>query len=145
MAKMPKVSLSFSEISDRMRTAALPEVDVVVGIARGGIVPATMLAHQLACPLHLLWINYRDDANQPRYGAPKQLAGNLPDLSSYQQVLLVDDVSVSGKTLALARRLLNHPKVHTFTLKGTADCVLFPEIAACVNWPWKPIPTEKVV
>jgi hypoxanthine phosphoribosyltransferase len=53
------------------------------------------------------------------------------------RILLVDDVSVSGQTLALARSLLKGYEVITFTLKGKADFVLFPEITACVNWPWK--------
>ena len=131
-----KVSLSFSEISSRLQKVALPPIDHVVGIARGGIVPACTLAHQLQCELTILRINYRNDDNRPRYEVPQNLSSTLPDLSHAHSLLLVDDVSVSGKTLALAKQLLNHPRVYTFTLKGKADFVLFPEVNSCVNWPW---------
>jgi hypoxanthine phosphoribosyltransferase len=51
-------------------------------------------------------------------------------------VLLVDDVSVSGATFKLARELLMGATIATLACKGKADFVLFPEVAACVNWPW---------
>jgi len=51
--------------------------------------------------------------------------------------LLVDDVSVTGKTLKCAVENLQDYTVYTFVLKGKADYVLFPEINTCVEWPWK--------
>jgi hypoxanthine phosphoribosyltransferase len=54
-----------------------------------------------------------------------------------QRVLLVDEVSVTGKTMEFAKTFLTEHEVITFALKGKADYVLFPEIASCVNWPWK--------
>jgi len=131
-----KISLDFELISKALKTISLPVVDCVVGIAEGGIVPASLLAHQLELPLHLLRINYRAPDNSPRHPAPTLLA-ELPILSIGSRILLVDDVSVSGQTLNLARELLKQHEVVTFTLKGRADFVLFPEIASCVNWPWK--------
>jgi hypoxanthine phosphoribosyltransferase len=49
----------------------------------------------------------------------------------------VDEVSVTGKTMEFAKTFLTEHEVITFALKGKADYVLFPGIAACVNWPWK--------
>ncbi len=132
-----KVTLDFVTISQALKNVQLPPVDCVVGIAEGGIVPAALLAHQLALPLQLLWINYRAPDNSPRRSAPELLVENVPLLPDGARILLVDDVSVSGQTLSLARSLLKQYEVVTFTLKGQADFVLFPEIAACVNWPWK--------
>ncbi len=132
------VNLTFLEISNRMRRMAFPPVDRVVGIRSGGVTPAAMVAHQLGLPLDYLSINYRDESNQPRYEEP--LVQETPfDLPAGSRLLLVDDVSVSGKTLrAAAQRLAGH-HLTTFTLKGrAADLVLFPEIAPCVQWPWKP-------
>ena len=137
MDKQSKVSLAFREISKRLHEVALPPIDHVVGIARGGIVPACTLAHQMQCELTILRINYRSDDNQPQYDTPQHLSPLVPDLSHFHTLLLVDDVSVSGKTLSLAKKLLNHPHVYTLTLKGKADYVLFPEVGSCVNWPWK--------
>ena len=131
-----KVSLDFETISRALKQISLPPVDCVVGIADGGIVPASLLAHQLGLPLRLLRINYRAPDNSPRHSAPILLA-DIQSLPEGARILLVDDVSVSGQTLALARELLKGYEVITFTLKGMADFVLFPEITACVNWPWK--------
>ena len=120
-----------------MQKLTLPQIDLVIGIGSGGIVPATMVAHQLGCNLKIVHINYRDEHNQPRFEHPTYLSydDDLGDLN--QHVLLVDDVSVSGKTLSAARELLPHAKVTTLVCKGKADHVLFPEVSICVQWPWK--------
>jgi adenine/guanine phosphoribosyltransferase-like PRPP-binding protein len=131
-----KLSLDFEIISRALKQVQLPPVDYVVGIAEGGVLPAALLAHQLDLPMRLLRINYRAPDNTPQRPAPTVLA-DLPVLPPGARILLVDDVSVSGKTLALARSLLPDHEIITFTLKGKADFVLFPEIASCVNWPWK--------
>lgn len=131
-----KVALAFSEISERLRGLTLPEVDVVVGIATGGTVPASLLAHQLGLPLALLRINYRAEDNSPQRPAPTLLEPP-PPLGGARRALLVDDVSVSGATLEAARAALPGVEVTTLTLKGRADLVVFPEVASCVAWPWK--------
>jgi hypoxanthine phosphoribosyltransferase len=51
--------------------------------------------------------------------------------------LLVDDVSVTGKTLEEARSLFKGNHITTFVFKGKADFVLLPDIKDCVDWPWK--------
>jgi uncharacterized protein len=130
-----KVSLEFSEISQRLHALVLPEFDVVVGIARGGLLPASLVAHQLELPLFLMQLNYRDDANKPRRIAP-ELQKPLGFDAQGKRVLLVDDVSVSGATFNVARALLTGASITTLACKGKADFVLFPEVAACVNWPW---------
>ncbi len=131
-----KVSLSFETIRLRLARMVLPEVDHVVGIATGGIVPAAMLAEHLHKPLSFLHINFRDEANKPRYEQPVRLAA-VPELLPNQRILLVDDVAVTGSTLQIAKALLSEHQVTTLVFKGRADYVLFPEIDACVNWPWK--------
>jgi hypoxanthine phosphoribosyltransferase len=130
-----KVSLEFSEISRRLHALVLPVFDVVVGIARGGLLPASLVAHQLELPLFLMQFNYRDDDNKPRRTVPELLKPLEFDPSG-QRVLLVDDVSVSGATFNVARELLSGASITTLACKGKADFVLFPEVAACVNWPW---------
>ncbi len=128
--------ITFNEISGRLHACALPPVDSVVGILSGGLVPATLLAHQLKVPLAFLNINYRDADNNPRYERPALLAKPC-HLPTGGTLLLVDDVSVSGQTLQTAKEQLSHCRIITFVLKGKADHVLFPEIEDCVNWPWK--------
>ena len=132
-----KVALDFTEIRQRLRECDLPDVDRVVGIGSGGIVPASLAAYQLDRPLTILPINFRAADNSPRYERP-QLLGEVALPPQDQHLLLVDDVSVSGKTLALAKEVLAGYQITTLVMKGTADYVLFPEIAECVQWPWQP-------
>ena len=109
---------------------------MVVGIATGGVVPASLAAYKLERPFTLLHINYRAEDNTPQRDAPilqKETAVPLPP----KRILLVDDVSVSGQTIDLARRMLSDHYVFTLVLIGTADYVLFPEIKTCVQWPWQ--------
>ena len=131
-----KVNLDFTTISRALKAFPLPEVDHVVGIATGGIVPASLIAHQINLPMSLIEINYRARDNSPRYPRPVLLSWQPLPVGG-QRVLLVDEVSVTGKTMEFAKTFLTEHEVVTFALKGKADYVLFPEIESCVNWPWK--------
>lgn len=133
-----KVSLSFATISEALRELPLPEVDHVVGIGRGGVVPASLIAHQLQRELSIVWVNYRHDDNQPAHDHPQWLESELPYFDADARILLVDDVAVSGQTLAAVKERLSDYAVTTLVLKGTADWVVFPTIATCVHWPWRP-------
>ena len=131
-----KVQLNFTEIARRLKQIVLPAVDMVVGIATGGVVPASLAAYKLERPLTLLHINYRAEDNLPQRDAPLLLRETaIPPPP--KRILLVDDVSVSGQTLDLARNLLSGHHVITLVFIGTADYVLFPEIKSCVQWPWQ--------
>jgi uncharacterized protein len=131
------VPLSFREITQRLRQMQLPETDVVVGIGSGGIPPATMVACHLDAELQVMVLNYRDEQNTPRYEVPRVLEKPHGQLEG-KRILLVDDVSVSGKTMQTALEQLKGLDVKTLAMKGKADFVLFPEIKDCVKWPWKP-------
>jgi len=131
-----RVDLDFITISKALKEFPIPDVDYVIGIATGGVVPASLIAHQINRPLSLMQINYRAPDNSPHHAEPILVSWEPLPIRG-QRVLLVDEVSVSGKTMDFARTLLKDHTVITFVLKGTADFVLFPEIASCVNWPWK--------
>ena len=131
------IPLSFKEISERLKTIDFPLIDLVIGIGTGGVPAATMVAYHLNAELLVLTLNYRDEQNNPKYDNPKVLS--IPDWQlNGKKILLVDDVSVSGKTMNAALDLLQGYNVKTCAMKGKADFVLFPEIKDCVKWPWKP-------
>jgi hypoxanthine phosphoribosyltransferase len=128
--------LSFSTICGRLGQVRLPDCDLVVGIAEGGIVPASLVAQRLGVELHVVKINYRDLLNTPCRAEPMILSGlKIPVLT--RTVLLIDDISVTGATLSTARSLLEDYSVTTMVMKGRADIVVFPEIKENDRWPWK--------
>lgn len=130
------VPLSLKEIAERLKAIDFPSVDLVIGIGSGGVPAATMVAFHLNADLQVLTMSYRDEKNNPRYENPKLI--DLPKWSlEGKRILLVDDVSVSGKTMNAALNLLKGFDVKTCAMKGKADFVLFPEIKDCVKWPWK--------
>lgn len=131
-----KIDLDFTTISRALKAYPLPDVDHVVGIATGGIVPACLIAHQINRPVSLIQINYRARDNSPRYPRPILMSWQPLPVEA-QRVLLVDEVAVSGKTMKFAQTFLKDHEVITFVFKGKADHVLFPDIESCVNWPWK--------
>jgi xanthine phosphoribosyltransferase len=132
------IPLDFIVITTRLAAWTFPPgIDGVVGIARGGVVPATLVAQRLGVGLKVIALNYRDDANEPRFTEPKLLS-HVPDLGAWRRVLLVDDVYVSGKSWHAARRLLPESvEVLPFVFKGKADFALIRDIDGCVQWPWK--------
>lgn len=130
------VPLTFKQITERLKTVYFPEIDIVVGIGTGGVPAATMVAYHLNAELKVMTLNYRDEQNNPRYDEPKVLEKADWSLEG-KRILLVDDVSVSGKTMNAALKQLKGLNVKTCAMKGKADYVLFPEIKECVKWPWK--------
>ncbi len=131
------VPFSFKEITQRLKKTEIPAYDLVIGIGTGGIVPASLVAFHLDCELQVITLNFRDEKNTPRHQEPVVLKGVQEGGLKGKKILLVDDVSVSGKTLETAKKHLEGYNVETLTMKGKADYVLFPEIKDCVMWPWK--------
>ena len=130
-------SLSFKEIVDRLARWEFPGgIDGVVGIAQGGVMPAALVAQRLGLELKLIALNYRDEAHEPRFAAPKLLSA-VPDLGAWKRILLVDDVYVSGQSWHAARALLP-PEVEVlpFVLKGKVEFALIRDCDGCVHWPW---------
>lgn len=130
--------LSFTDITARLERWRFPEaIEGVVGIASGGVVPAALVAQRLGVGMKVIALNYRDELNEPRYAEPRLLSA-VPDLAPWRRVLLVDDVSVSGKSWHAARALLpKEIEVLPFVLKGKAEFALIRDIDGCVRWPWK--------
>lgn len=78
---------------DRIREANL-DVDIVVGLVRGGTIPATIISHALDVPMTAIHYSSKDGA-----GDNKNHCNDLPSLPCNTNVLIVDDICDSGKTL----------------------------------------------
>ena len=129
--------LALKDITDRLGRWKFPaRLDGIVGIAQGGVVPAALVAQRLELELKLIALNYRNDAHEPQFAAPKLLSA-VPDLGTWRRVLLVDDVWVSGQSWRAARAALPPAvEVLPFVLKGQVDFALIRDIDGCVQWPW---------
>ena len=130
--------LAFTAIAARLARWQFPAgIDGVVGIASGGVVPAALVAQRLGVEMKVIALNFRDEANEPRYAEPKLLSA-VPDLGAWRRVLLVDDVYVSGKSWHAARALLPREiEVLPFVMKGKTNFALIDDLDGCVQWPWK--------
>ena len=68
--------------------------DYVVGLTRGGLVPANLISQYLECPMETLKVSLRDDTSQPE--------SNLwmaEDAYMNKKILIVDDINDTGATL----------------------------------------------
>jgi hypoxanthine phosphoribosyltransferase len=78
---------AIDHISSLIISAGKP--DVVVGLTRGGLVPAVMLSHKLGVPMTTIQWSTRD------YPAKE----TLESLRNYRHVLIVDDICDTGESL----------------------------------------------
>ena len=126
---------TFEEIINKLFKFKFNEsFDIIAGIARGGIIPSGMIAQVMNIPVKIININYRDDSHSPRYEEPK-LTAELDFNFDSKKVLIVDDVSRSGKTLSFVKKLLSKASLlKTFVINGDADYSLYNE--ECFKMPW---------
>lgn len=73
--------------------------DYVVGLTRGGLVPANMISQYLECPMHTLKVSLRDDTEQPEIGV--WLAD---EAFLNRKILIVDDINDTGATLSFIKQ-----------------------------------------
>jgi uncharacterized protein len=116
--------------------------DIIVGIARGGLVPARILADLLETPqLGFMQVEFYVDLNQTK--SEPTLKQPLTTNVAGKKVLLVDDIADTGKSLKLAQThlqtqganqtktatLYNKPQSITtpdFYEKQTSNWIVFP-------------------
>jgi hypoxanthine phosphoribosyltransferase len=85
--------------------------DYIVGLTRGGLIPATMLSHYLDVPMHTLKVSLRDDKMGPESNLwmAEEAFGYVPkedrvladfDYTLYaKNILIVDDINDTGATI----------------------------------------------
>jgi xanthine phosphoribosyltransferase len=129
-------SKTIDEILNKIKAIEFREdFDTLVAIARGGIFPAAMLQQKLMIDLEIIWLNFRDEKQQPQHDEPVLLKPVNFDYKN-KKILLVDDRSRTGKTFVKGKSLLSEARlVKTFVVNGKADYPLFDE--DCFTFPWK--------
>ena len=126
---------TFEEVLERFRSISFSEqFDMIVAIANGGIIPASILNQRLGIEIQLLKINLRDSNQRPIYDSP-QLMAPIDFEFKGKTILLVEDRVKTGASLTKACELLKDAKViKTFAVNGKADYSLYDE--TCFKFPW---------
>lgn len=126
---------TWAEFFSRLDEMAFEEFDLIVAVGNGGIIPAGFIRQKLKIPMKIVKISYRDESNKPKYGNAKLLEEKEFGTKD-ARILLVDDVSRTGKTLQAAKGHLKGNKIKTCLINGKADYSFY-NVAECIKMPWK--------
>ena len=127
---------AFEEIYQKLQSCHFPEpFDMIIGIGKGGVVPAVLLANFLKAEIAIIWLAFRNEDNQICHAEPVLLREINFDFQN-KKILLVDDRIKTGTTLQAAKKILSVAKsITTFAVNGPADYFLYNE--ECFIFPWK--------
>ncbi len=87
--------------------------DYIVGITRGGAIPAVMLSQYLGVPMRPLEVSLRDGGEcvsdlgmaEDAYGcAPANDSGTVVDPAYRKNILIIDDINDQGSTIAWIKK-----------------------------------------
>ena len=131
---MEKIELKFDDIISKIKQIEFPEIDLVVAIASGGIIPGALIANILKKDLKIIYLNFRDENHSPIYIEPR-LIKDIDFDTIGKKILLVDDVTKTGKTFEKAKNVIESSEVKTFAINGNADYSLF-NYEECLIFPW---------
>lgn len=124
-----------------LNVARAYDPDLIIGIAKAGVIPGAVIASMLRCDFYSIKISRRAGAelvhDEPRIltAAPPQVAG--------QRVLIVDEICTSGQTLRMATaavRAVRAREIRTATsfvkVGGFKPDFYAVETDAMVIFPW---------
>jgi hypoxanthine phosphoribosyltransferase len=77
------------------------QYDYIVGISRGGVIPATMISYKLGIPLKILNISFRDFKSHDDNHFKEQVSND-------KRCLIVEDIIDSGKTYREVNKFLHN-------------------------------------
>jgi hypoxanthine phosphoribosyltransferase len=126
--------LTLKQITEKIKEINFPKFDLIIAIGRDGIMPASLLKHFLKTEVKTIFINYRDENNKPIKKEPI-LTKPIKEEIKNKNLLIVDTISKTGKTLKKAKEILKENNIKTFVINGKADYSLF-NFKECIEWPW---------
>ncbi len=97
------------------RLTSIGSFDAVVAIARGGLVPATIVARELNIrTVDCVSVKSYDHTNQGEIDILKPISRDILELDKAGKVLIVDDLVDTGATARIVRKML--PNAHFATV-----------------------------
>jgi hypoxanthine phosphoribosyltransferase len=118
--------------------------DIIIAIARGGVVPARILSDLLEAPnLSFIQIEFYTNINQTLQ--EPTLKQTLNTNVTGKKILLIDDISDTGKSLKLAITHLQHQgaiEIKTATLYQKPQSVTIPDFSEKQTTDWVVFPWD---
>jgi hypoxanthine phosphoribosyltransferase len=111
---MQKKTVSYENIAfmvDQLAERVKTDYDYIIGIGRGGLIPATMLGYKLNKKVLVFGVNtYNNQVQGDNYIVYQQ-----PDfIRAKSKYLVVDDICDSGNTFSIFKKLYSHNEFYTF-------------------------------
>ena len=109
----------YNELVSSIASQVKGTPDAIVGLTRGGLVPAVSLSHMYNAKLYCLNISLRD-------GKASSQGFDWRQLQKYSNILIVDDINDSGATLwevanQCYGREIRKPTFATLLSKGSSE------------------------
>jgi len=127
--------VSLDRLMEMIRTKLADKFDLVVGIERGGVLPAYLASRWLDAPLKTIKLPSRD-GNHPAQRGEAHWEHPLMAGIRGIRVLLADDVANTGVTLRRVAQNLAGARITTMVISGEADISLLGPHEKCIHWPW---------
>lgn len=111
---MQKQSVSYEYVSfivDLLEQRVSKDIDYIVGVGRGGLIPATMLAYKLKKKVLSFGLSTYEDMEQ---GDKFVIYQKLPSSTKPLKFLVVDDICDTGNTVNIIRETY---KEHPYTFE----------------------------
>lgn len=127
-------SVNWDKYIQYLKEIDFEDFELIIAIGSGGIIPAAFIQRKLNIPMKIININYRDPDHKPKYDEAVLLEEKEFPIKN-KRILLVDDVSRTGKTLKKAKEYLKGNQIKTFIINGDGDYNFFNQ-EECLRMPW---------
>lgn len=127
----------FESEMDELTKKITTTPNIIIGIARGGVIPAVLLSKRLKVK-DMLVLKVRKDGDE------RKVVGDIVADVSGKNVLLVEDMLESGKSLVVARKYLESSGavvetacLYTMPITETRPDYSLREISEVAHFPWE--------
>jgi len=92
-----EIDLDTERLHEQIEEVA-PHSRIIIGVQRGGLIPAVMLSHSLKAPLVTIPVSHYDEHNECSTLSIGEFS-LIDKVTNYRYVLVVDDIYDTGDTL----------------------------------------------
>ena len=117
---------------EKKLTGTNQKIGTIIGIHRGGLIPAVMLSHYFDVPMESLKWQTRD---QDKFSDIDSLNRILDGCRIGESILVVDEIADSGKTLNDIQKQVNYFNSHALRLVKVYYAVIVQRTACKLDMP----------